>query len=83
MFHGVFTKQQSSGSCQNEMNRKSKNTVKNKWDFVGIYTCDSKCVSVCVYMWVIVTYYCVCMWEWYIMHVYVKVNPPRVVFTGC
>ena len=46
-FHGIFTKQQS-GSKQNEMNRKSKNTVKNRWDFVGIFTCDLKCERVCV-----------------------------------
>ncbi len=56
-----FAKQQSSGCLENEMNQKSKNTVKKKrWDFVGIFTYDFKCVSVwgCMRMlvWVIVAY---------------------------
>ena len=25
-----------------------KNTVKNRWDFVGIFMCDYKCVSVVI-----------------------------------
>ena len=41
-FHEAFTKQ------QNKMNQKSKNTVKNRWDCVGIFTCACKCVCVCV-----------------------------------
>ena len=60
------------------------NTVKNRWDLVGIFTRDCKYVSVCgcvrEFMWVIVAYYCVCMCGWHI--VYVKVQTQRVVFTG-
>ena len=40
------------------MNQKLKNTVKNRWNFVGIFTCDFKCVSVCgcvrMLVWVII-----------------------------
>ena len=53
------------------MNRKSKNTVKNRWDFEGITTCDCggvrmcvclgcSCVLSCVYMWVV---YSACVYE--------------------
>ena len=45
------------------MNRKSKNTVKKTWDFVGIFTCECKfvCVSVCVCVCVCVRMYlCLC-----------------------
>ena len=59
------------------MNQKSKNTVKNRWDCVGIFTCVSICVG---YSYLLL---CVCMCEWYIGHVHVKVCAPRVVFTGC
>ena len=38
---------------------------------------------VCVFVWVIVVYYCVCRCEWYIVHVYEKVHAKRVVFSGC
>ena len=38
---------------------------------------------VCVFVWVIVAYYCVCMCESYLVHVYVKVHALCVVFTGC
>ena len=71
------------------MNRKSKNTVKNRWDFVGIFTCACDCVCVrararaYVFVWVIVAYYRVYMCEWYIVHVYMKVHAQRVVITGC
>ena len=73
------------------MNRKSKNTVKNRWDCVGFFTCACMyvcmyvCVSVCVcvFVWVIVAYYCVCMCKRYIVGVYVKVHAQRVVLTGC
>ena len=75
------------------MNRKSKNTVKNRCDFVGNFTCDCKCacvnvcayvcVCVCVFLWVAVAYYCVCMCEWYIWHECMKVHAQCVVFTGC
>ena len=30
------------------MNRKSKNSHKNNWDFVWIFSCDCKCVRACV-----------------------------------
>ena len=75
------------------MNQKSKNTVKNYWDCVGIFTRVCDCVSmsacvrvrvcVCVCGGVIVAHYYVCMSEWHIVHVYVKVHAQRVVFTGC
>ena len=55
------------------MNQKSKNTAKNRWDFIGIFTCDYKCVCVWMRVWgVIVGYYCVCMCDRYIVHAYVK-----------
>ena len=47
---------------QNEMN-KSKNTVKNRWECVEIFTCACECVCV------IVVYYCVCICKWYIVYV--------------
>ena len=65
------------------MNRKSKNTAKNRWDCIGIFTCACMCVyvcvCVCVFVWVIVAYYCVCMCKWYILHVYVMLHAQRVV----
>ena len=74
------------------MNRKSKNTEKkNRWDFVEIFTCDRKIMfvlefvrmRVCLFVWVLAVYYCVCMCEWWILHVYEKIYAQRVVFTGC
>ena len=59
------------------MNQKSKNTVKNRWDCVGIFTgacgcaCGGSCVLLYVYVWVV---YSVC--------VYMKVHAQRIVFTG-
>ena len=51
-FKEFFTKQQLSGSYQNEMNRKSKKIQsKNRWDFKNLYVCE--CVSVCG---------CECVW---------------------
>ena len=43
-----------------------------------MYACVRMCVCV-----VKVAYYCVCMYKWYIVHVYVKVPAQRVVLTGC
>ena len=53
-----------------------KNTVKNRWDFVGIFTCDCECGSVCVCgcVCVIVAYYCVYVCE--------KVQTQCIVLTG-
>ena len=65
------------------MIRKSKNTVKNRWDFVGIFTCAYDCVCVSVYVWVIVTYYGIRMCKWFIVNVYLSLHAQRVVFTGC
>ena len=61
------------------MNQKSKNSVKNRWDSVGIFTCACECV------WVggVVVCYWVCMCEWYIVHVCVKVHAQGIVLTGC
>ena len=45
---------------QYEMNRKSKKYSKKKhWDFVGIFTCDCKLMSVCVSACVSVGYNCI------------------------
>ena len=74
-----FMKLLQNSNHQNEMNRKLKNTVKNRLDCVGIFTCACACVCVGG----IVVYYCVCMCKWYIAHVYVKVHAQRVVLTGC
>ena len=60
-----------------------------EWNESKMFTCDFKCVCVCVcvcvrvraFVWGIVAYYCVCMCEWYIVYVYVKVIATRVVFT--
>ena len=46
---------------KNEMNWNRKNTVKNHWDFVGIFTYDCKCVSVWVCAYACVGYSCVSM----------------------
>ena len=39
----------------------------NRWDFVGIFTCDFQCVCVCVcvcvFVWVLPAHYCLCMFE--------------------
>ena len=67
LFHDVFTNDNL--QADNEMkwiNRKSKNTVKNSWDCIEIFTCD--CGGG------IVAYYCVCMCKWCIEYVYVKVH---------
>ena len=54
------------------MNRKSKNTVKNSWDFVGNFTWDSRCMCVCVWMSVCVCMGCscilLCVYVWVMYH---------------
>ena len=52
------------------MNRKSKNTVKNRWDFVGILTCACVCVRVCVCVGYICVLLCVYVWVVYCACVY-------------
>ena len=67
------------------MNRKLKNTVKNRWDCVGIFTCACVCVCVRAHVHLCGLLFCifVCMCKWYIVHVYVKVHVQHVVLTGC
>ena len=55
-----------------------KNTVKKRWDFVGMFTRDCKCVSACAC--VCVGYKCILLCGLHI--VYVKVQTQRVVLTG-
>ena len=48
-FHEVFTNNNLQADNEREwINRKSKNTVKNRWDCVEIFTCVCECVCVCV-----------------------------------
>ena len=46
--------------------KKSKNTVKNRWDCVQIFMCA--CVGV------IVAYYCKWMCKWALVYVYMKIH---------
>ena len=55
--------------------------VKNRSDFVGIFTYECKCVWVCASVCFGIAYYCVCGGG-HIVYVYVKVQTQRVVFTG-
>ena len=58
-----------------------KNTVKNRWDFVGIFTCDCKCVSVCGCLCGLLLRIIVCICGWHIVYVYAKVQMQCVFLT--
>ena len=53
--------------------KKLKKTVKNRWDCVEIFMCACECLSMRVFVWVIVVYYCVWMSKWCLVYVYVKI----------
>ena len=66
-----------------------KNTVKNRCDFVGIFTWDCKCMSMCVCVGVCggicvgCSYvYCVYVWVAYSVCVWEGTNAVRIVLTG-
>ena len=68
------------------MNRKSKKYSQKPSGFIGIFTCDSKRVTVSGYLrvseCVIVAYYCVWMCGWHIVYMYVKLHIQSIDFTG-
>ena len=52
--------------------KKSKNTVKNRWDCVQIFMCACECV------WgVIDAYYCVWTYKWCLVYVCEKIHTQR------
>ena len=59
-FMEFFAKQQSSGSKENEMNRKlkkySQETVGILYDYLRVVASVCVCVCVCTFVWVIVAY---------------------------